>query len=312
VNSIDELVAQLAPVADADLHGAAESAEARALLTAILAEPRRARHARPVLILVAAAAILAAAIAVALAATTRVTPKASAALVLHRAAAAALTDAMPGPGQYLYVHSTDVYLDTVAGATSYSALIPHDRQVWFGPSGGRILQTNGAPTFPTDADRDRWIAAGRPTFGRAIDEHVPPSNPLDLPTDADAAYAQLAKGAAGFGNRFYDEIFQEIGDDLRETSATPAQRAALFSAAARLPGIEVDANTTDGAGRPSIAVAKDDEVSRLRFTLLFDPQTYALVGEAESVLAGSSLGYPAGTMIGTSTTLKSSIVDSIG
>jgi hypothetical protein len=309
VRTIESLITPLAVCSDDDMRDAGAAPAARALLAEILAQPRpRAR--RRALIPAVGLAVVAALAAIVVMTTTRGTARGSAAVVLHKAAAAALTEQTPGPGQYLYVHSTDVYLDTVAGATTYSALVPHERRVWFGPSGGRIVQTNGPPTFLSDLDRQRWIAAGRPDFGKTIDERVPPSAPLDLPADADALYDHLKAEAAGFGDRFYDEIFQRIGDALRETSATPAQRAALFTVAGRLPGIEVATDATDGAGRPAVAVSKDDEVSRIRYTLLLDPKTYVLVGEAQSVLAGNSFGYAPGTTIGSSTTLSSAIVDS--
>jgi hypothetical protein len=306
VKTIESLVAPLAVCSDDELSDAAATHAAHALLEDILAQPRRRTRRRALLPAVAVALAVGAVAAVA-ATMLRGTPQASAALVLRKAAAAALTERTPGPGEYLYVHSTDVYLDTTA---TYSALVPHDRQVWLGPTGGRILQTNGTPIFLTDQDRQHWIAAGRPSFGGTIDEHVPSSAPLDLPTDPDALYNQLKTLATGFGDRFYDEIFTEIGDDLRETSVTPAQRAALFTVAGRLPGIAVATDATDGAGRPAVAVSKDDETSHIRYTLLFDPQTYELVGEAQSVLAGNSFGYAAGTAIGSSTTLSSAIVDS--
>lgn len=308
MSTLDRLVAQLAPVTDDELRDAVKTPEARALRERILATPRR--RPRRLLVPALAGAAVAAACAVAVIATRPQTT--NAALVLHRAAAAALETPAPMPGQYLYVHSTDVYLDTSVGATTYSALLPHDRQIWIGPSGGRVVQTNGTPVFPTAADRERWRAAGSPSFGRTIDETLPPARPLDLPTAPDALYAQLKRDAASFGDRFYDEIYQMIGDDLRETSATPQQRAALFAVASRLPGIDVDANASDGAGRRAIAVSKNDDTQHVRYTLLFDPSSYALLGEQQSLLAGNSFGYPAGMVIGSSTTLTSKIVDSIG
>ena len=106
-------------------------------------------------------------------------------------------------------------------------------------------------------------------------------------------------------------MFVLVGDSLRETNASPAQRAALYAVAARIPGIDLVGDVTS-AGRRGIAVAKDDDVNHVRSTLVFDPQTSVLLGEEESTLAGNSFGYPVGTRIETATYLQTAIVDSLG
>jgi hypothetical protein len=58
--------------------------------------------------------------------------------------------------------------------------------------------------------------------------------------------------------------------------------------------------------------AKDDEVNHVRSTLVFDPETSALLAEEQITLAGNSLGYPAGTRIVSATYLKTAIVDKLG
>jgi len=107
------------------------------------------------------------------------------------------------------------------------------------------------------------------------------------------------------------EMFVMIGDDLRENYTTPAQRAALFEAAARIPGITVDHGVRDAAGRLADAVAIDDTSNRERLSLLFDPQSRALLGEEDSLLAGNPLDYAAGTVIGQAAYLEQSVVDSV-
>jgi hypothetical protein len=134
---------------------------------------------------------------------------------------------------------------------------------------------------------------------------------LDLPTDPDALYAKLQHDAAGYGDRTNAEMFVMIGDDLRENYTTPAQRAALFEAAARIPGIQVVDGTRDSAGRLADAVAIDDGSHHERLALLFDPETRALLGESDALLAGNELGYPAGTVIGTAAYLEQKVVDSV-
>ena len=81
-------------------------------------------------------------------------------------------------------------------------------------------------------------------------------------------------------------MFVFVGDSLRETNASPEQRAALYAVAARIPGVDLVGPVTDSAGRRGIAVAKDDNVNHIRSTLVFDPRTSVLLAEEESTANG--------------------------
>jgi hypothetical protein len=107
-------------------------------------------------------------------------------------------------------------------------------------------------------------------------------------------------------------MFVEVGDSLRETNASPAQRAALYAVAARIPGVALVGRVVDSAGRTGLAVAKDDEVNHVRSTLVFEPDTSMLLAEQEATLAGNSFGYPVGTQIQSTTYLRTAIVGSVG
>lgn len=251
---------------------------------------------------------------------------AGAANLLHKAAKAAL--AQPGfgalrPDQYIYTKSVDAYLDTtVSGGRSYSVFVPHTREIWLNADGtGWLHETSGTPTFLSARDRQLWIEAGRPEFRSASavtdmalrneDGPTSPMGSLGLPTNPDTLYAQLEKQARGFGRRTYAEMFVEVGDNLRESYTTPAQRSALFEVAARIPGVELVENVTDAVGRTGTGVTIGDKVNHTRETLIFDPTNYGLMGEQESTLYGNSFGYPAGTVIGHGAYLEQAVVDAI-
>jgi hypothetical protein len=311
----------LAPVHDDDLAGEALTPAGRALLQRIVTAPhaparpagaprRRARLALPAV----AAAVAAVALAVAFSGGGHGTEGAAAA-TLRRAASVARAQAplVPGPGQYLYTRSVDAYVDTTVPAggagTEYNVLVPHVREIWLGPDGGRLYETSGAPRFLTARDRARWIAAGRLALTEAPSATpLSPAKPLDLPSDPDALFARLAHDAAGHGATLDGEIFTLVGDSLRETSATPAQRAALYQVASRIPGVEPLGRVADSAGRTGVGVARDDH--GIRSVLIFDPDTSALLSEEEVALPGNSAGYPAGTRVGYATYLEQAIVDS--
>jgi len=315
-----ERLAKLIPIDDDNLTAEAETPAARALLERIVdtsARPARRsrgrRHGR--LALPAAAAIVGAvALAVTLSGGGKGGAEPAAAATLHRVAGVARTrpQLVPRPGQYLYTKSVDAYLDTTVpggAGTAYNVLVPHVRETWLGPDGGRLYETSGTPSFLTARDRERWIADGSPSLTEPPAETpLSPAKPLDLPSDPDALYAVLAHAAAGHGDSLNGEMFTLVGDSLRETSATPAQRSALYQVVARIPGVTLVGETTDSAGRPGIAVARDDH--GFRSTLVFDPQTSALLSEETIALAGNQQGFAAGTRVGYATYLVQAIVAS--
>jgi hypothetical protein len=314
---LDALVADLANVRDADLSGSVRTPEARQLFETItsptrVSNPRRWRYAGAV----AAAALVSVAAGI-IVGGSNTTGTASAATVLKKVASVARTHQplVAGPGQFVYTKSDWLSLDTyVANGSSYSALIPWSRESWVGPTGGRMHQVPGQPRFISERDRSSWIAAGSPPFtgpAASAPEPLPPARPLELPADPDALFDQLKRETTSYGDRQYAEMFVLVGDSLRETNASPAQRAALYAVAARIPGIDLLGDVTS-AGRRGIAVAKDDDVNHVRSTLVFDPQTSALLAEEESTLDGNSFGYPVGTRIETATYLVTTVVDSLG
>jgi hypothetical protein len=251
---------------------------------------------------------------------------ASAASVALRQAAKVAREQPPQPplrpGQFVYTKSVNAYLTTTVdtNGTSYSALVPNVREIWLGADGsGWLRQRSGEATFLSDGDRERWVSAGSPSLGNETSElrlekedvQGTPMVLLTLPDDPDALYRHFERRAKGHGNGLHEEMYTLVGDALRETSATPAQRAALYEVAARIPGVELVGPVTDRAGRAGIAVAMRDTANGIRHTLIFDPETSALLGEEESVLAGNVFDYPEGTVIGFATYLESAVVDAI-
>lgn len=327
-NADIELLARLAPVRDEDLVATTQAPEARAVLALILAipiddsPPRRAarvdvkqRRRRWLAVPVVAVAVAATAVAV-LVSTTGSSTASAAAATLRKAATVAQAQAplIPGPGQFVYTKSVDAYINTVVPAggadAAYNVLVPHVREVWLGRNGGRVYQTNGTPQFPTAQDRQRWMAAGQPELTEPpMDAKLSPTPPLDLPTDVNALYDRLKREASAPGddNPLYLEMFTLVGDSLRETAATPAQRAALYEVAARLPGVQLLGPLKDSVGRPGVAVAMTAD--GVRHTLIFDPATSALLAE-EQMAVENIRNYPAGTPVGYSTYVVRAIVDS--
>jgi hypothetical protein len=106
------------------------------------------------------------------------------------------------------------------------------------------------------------------------------------------------------------EMLVLVGDLLRETTAPPPLRAALYEVAARIPGVQLVGAVRDPAGRRGVAVALVDEQG-IRSELVFDPETSALLAERD-VLAGRvpKLDAAPGTTIGHTTYLDTAVVGS--
>jgi hypothetical protein len=315
-HAIDATVARLAPVQDADLRGAALSPAADALLARILAgevhDTRRVARTPRVLIVGAAAAAAAAALVGVFVGTNR-DQTASAATVLRDAGAVARQQPalVVRPGQFVYTRSRNVWtVTTVLHGKTITALEPHVREIWLGPTGGRLHEVTGEPTFLTPADRVTWVELGRPKITQPGESDVAldPEEPLTVPTDADALFTQLKRQSEGKGNGTYAEMFTLVGDALRETGASPAQRAALYEVAARIPGVVLLGSVRDPAGRLGTGVAFESTHNALRTTLIFDPATSALLAEQQVALRGGQA--PAGTLLGYAVYLQQGVVDS--
>jgi len=243
-------------------------------------------------------------------------PDSAAAAALHKVAAVALKQRAQAPldaGEYMYIKSEGVNLALAAATNmvSLNARFSFVREVWMGEH-SRLRETTGKPEFVTQRDRENWIAAGRPNILQSgtSEDSLGTYEPLVLPTDAAELFDRLKADAQGHGTGLYNEMFVLIGDDLRETSASPAERAALYEVAARIPGVELVGNVTDPAGRTGVAVAMTDTTNKMRQTLIFDPQTAQLLAEEQTVVAGNEFGWPAGTLVGRTTYLVHAVVSS--
>jgi len=314
----------------------AAEARARAALARHIAAagrtPRRPRRRRWRVPAIALPALAAAAVAVLLVTgggARDVAPD-DAAAALERAAAAARARpaGVPGPGEYLYLRDRTAYLATVADRAPYSYLRPAVRETWVARDGsGRYVERGaGPPVFPGPRDRARWVAAGRPSLGARIPRAagtLPPrgfpagastlsfAELAALPEDGDAMYARLRELAGDAGPSPDVEAFVIIGDLLRSAPVPPAQRAALYRAAARIEGVRLAGAVRDDLGRPGVAVDLEHEGQRRR--LVFDPRTSNLLAEQEVLTERASyLDAAPGFPLGSRVVVEQGVVDDVG
>jgi hypothetical protein len=253
--------------------------------------------------------------------TSQPEPRQLVSLVLLRAAhtAASQRATTPGPGQFVYTKSESEYEIVQEGRDGPLAIAfqPSTREIWISPNGsGRILDVERHLLFATRADAAHFYHAYRNQMdlleGHTSDDHEKDLGYIDLsnvPTDPAKLKQLIETRKLEGGPPGNAETFQIISDLLRETSAAPAVRSALYTIASQLPGVELIGPTHDQIGRPGTGVAY---VSRgLRNELIFDSQTSALLGEQQTVVERSKENpFLPGTVIGWAAYLASGIVNS--
>lgn len=254
---------------------------------------------------------------------------AQAAQVLNEAAQTTIKTADPvvNPGQYLKIQSSNLWgsfttdengkefqwLDT-EHMTMY---IPADRNdEWVWERSGRI-----PTTFFDEASKQhaQSIDTGGPTahvlrganggfYGPPDQSGFPSSEYLkSLPREPHMLLNNIFKRTLGQGQSIDGQALVFIADLLR-TGMVPADlRAALYKAAALIPGVTVTDDQATLDGRKGIAIGRVEEVSHTRQDIIIDPKTGLLIGERQ-VITQAQGTMPAGTAI-TLTTIETSVAD---
>ncbi|MGW3246960.1 CU044_5270 family protein [Streptomyces sp. NPDC001070] len=189
------------------------------------------------------------------------------------AAASASKTPEPGPGQYVYIKSEVSYLSVShTDADESKTLVEplHIREVWNSPDGKQGwldepgYQPKGGITINSDVER----SLNAPSYDYL----------KTLPTDPDALLKKIYKETKGQGNSPDQQAFDTVGDLLKEQLAPAKLNAALYRAAAKIPGVVVVEHAKDAAGREGIALAHVDQQSGDRAEWIFDRKTYAYLG----------------------------------
>lgn len=214
-------------------------------------------------------------------------PSASSALAatLNRLAqvAASGPSLVPHRDQYLYVASTsNQETDAVVAGNECVTHAPERRQVWIGADGSGLLRESArTATFTSTAGRRLCNAMPTGAISQPGTSNLwfaphcfsigPNNNVNALSTDPRKLLVQMRR--ADGGPRSASEDFVHVGDFLRETDARPALRAALYRAAALIPGVRLLGTVRDHLGRGGLGVASRNH------ELIFNPRTAALMAE---------------------------------
>jgi hypothetical protein len=268
----------------------ARTALTRAITAAALApSPQRRNHAAPAWrlrgVLVAAALAIAALVVWPFGSGGGPSVSAALGATLNRLAqvAASGPSLVPHSGQYLYVASTsNQETDSIVSGKECVTHAPERRQVWIGADGSGLLRESfGTATFTSTADRSLCNAMPKGAISEPGTSNLwfaphcfsigPNNNVNALSTDPRKLLVQMRR--ADGGPRSAGEDFVHVGDFLRETDARPALRAALYRAAALIPGVRLLGTVRDHLGRDGLGVASRNH------ELIFNPRTAALMAE---------------------------------
>ncbi|MGW0963487.1 CU044_5270 family protein [Streptomyces gelaticus] len=221
--------------------------------------------------------------------------------------------------RFVYIESKVAYAAQSAGGGPVTMPPVHTRQVWLSVDGSRpgLLREEGRPDTRLGTDEPVGTLDGpgaTPRPGTLHSSGPSVSNPThtyvaSLPTDPDALLKLIRDETRGQGQDPDQRAFGAIGDLLAETWAPPEVGAALYRAAAKIPGVTVIRAADDATGREGVAVARTAQGQQTQW--VFDRSTYAFLGE-RTVLAEAGDAGPAGTVVGTSAVLTRSAVDHAG
>jgi len=265
--------------------------------------PATRRRRRPAIaIAVAGAAVVAAAIALAARPGTTSGASPAAARLLANIATAAARQPTPAvrDSQFWYIESWVAYQVCDGGSGSNCVLEkPHERQIWQSVSNQCVtglVREDGQDTplvFSSNYLHCPYRGSVNDPTYRFLQS---------LPTDPRALLGLIEREMQGQLPR-PEEAFTTIGDLLGEAIAPPPVSAALYRAAALIPGVSVVADATDAVGRHGVAVAFTYQGTRTEW--IFSKQTLQYLGERDVNVAN-------GSMTGESAVLRRSFVDRAG
>jgi hypothetical protein len=240
----------------------------------------------------------------------------TAAWVLNRAAsaAAASSQPVPRPGQFIYVSVVGTGVETDMDSSGGKSWLYKSRnQGWQSVDGQRagLVQFVGGgyvklpwgPVPPAGRGTGTsWMSLPPTSCPGAAPARDTYAFQASLPTDPSRLRAWIYRNLNG-QNRADTQAWIDIGDMLRGMLVPAKLAAALYRVAATIPGATVVPHAVNAVGRIGVAV------SRSGAELIFDPRTYQLIGESDVLTKAVPGEGPAGTVVGASAEVQVKVVD---
>jgi hypothetical protein len=240
----------------------------------------------------------------------------SASLVLDRLGRVADTRAAPQPGAGQFVYVDRQGQGFRPGGYRFGGSQPtfwvtfgYQIQSWTSTTAtGQTAQSDGASTPARPSDQSTWEATGRPTLPgatRRTSTQEPDTSTRvggigisTLSTDPELLARQLQQAVksdnaatAGDSGAQFVSVFSLTEELLGTWQLQPAVRSAAFQVLSAQPGVTVQTNAKNHAGRAGTGIsAVQNGVS---MQIVFDPITSDEVGYSSTIVNPAEAGYPA-------------------
>ncbi|MFI0775262.1 CU044_5270 family protein [Streptomyces sp. NPDC021212] len=207
-------------------------------------------------------------------------------------------------GQFVYIASkvANTYPRTVDDRTTVVSQELHDRQVWQSRDGkdGWLIEQG-------ETGDEGITLAGKYASSSAYDSLA------KLPTTPDALLKQINQDVEKNRDKEvpHDQAaFVALGDLLTESYPPAKLTAAIYRAAARIPGVVTVDDAVDATGRHGIAVARLNEQDGRRTEWIFDKKSLEFLGERSVQVKPDESGvFKVGTVTFTSAITQRAVVD---
>lgn len=209
--------------------------------------------------------------------------------------------------QFVYTREKTRGADLTSGKAVLGSLL--DRETWAAQQPGPLhrlgLIREDGETFPLNAELGDTggTPAGldRPTY-RWLSS---------LPTDPDELLSYLYAKTPRTGGRERDQaVFEQIGS-LLGTMMPPRTAAALYRAAAKIPGVSRAPRARDAIGRRGLGIARDDTRHGIRTEWVFDEKDFSFLGYRSYLIKDTPYG-KTGTLLSSEAELELAVVDKAG
>ena len=209
--------------------------------------------------------------------------------------------------QFVYTKEKTRGADLTTGKAVLGPLT--DREVWYAQEPGRLLKLG---LIREDGETSPINAELGDTHGTAAGINRPTYRWLSsLPTDPDQLLTYLYTKTPHAKGRERDQaVFEQIGSLLGGVMP-PRTAAALYRAAAKIPGVTPAPKARDAIGRQGLGIARDDTRYGIRTEWVFDKKDYAFLGSRSYLTKDESYG-ESGTLLSSSAVLDHAVVDKAG
>ncbi|MFF0160617.1 CU044_5270 family protein [Streptomyces sp. NPDC005263] len=209
--------------------------------------------------------------------------------------------------QFVYTRGKGNGADLTSGKAVLGPLV--DREAWISQEPGP-LRTLGM--VREDGEDIRINANLGDTNGTPAGLGRPTYHWLSsLPSDPDKLLAYLYAHTPDAESRERDQaVFEQIGS-LLGGMMPPRTAAALYRAAAKIPGVTPAPQAHDAIGRKGLGIARDDTRYGLRTEWVFDKKDFSFLGSRTYLTKDASYA-KAGALLESSAELEYAVVDAVG